>query len=86
MDAGGQRGPDAARDLEARGDDRDAVLMVSTVLSGLHGIDGAALSVPSIVSASGAHPIERTPFDDGELERLHASADALHRAAAGLRG
>jgi L-lactate dehydrogenase len=63
------------------------VLTVSTVLSGLHGIDGAAaLSVPSIISASGAHPIERTPFDDGELERLHASADALHRAAAGLRG
>ena len=56
------------------------------MLSGLHGIDGAALSVSSIVSASGAHPIERTSFDDGELERLHASADALHRAAAGLRG
>ena len=62
------------------------MLAVSTVLSGLHGIDGAARSVPSIVSASGAHPIERTPFDDDELERLHASADALHRAAAGLRG
>lgn len=72
------------------------MLTVSIVRSGLHGIDGAALSVPSIISASGhpiertpfdgAHPIERTPFDDGELERLHASADALHRAAAGLRG
>ena len=73
------------------------MLTVSIVLSGLHGIDGAALSVPSIISASGgtpssglrstgAHPIERTPFDDGELERLHASADTLHRAAAGLRG
>jgi len=35
---------------------------VSTVLSGLHGIDGVALSVPTLVSGDGAAPLSETPF------------------------
>ena len=36
------------------------MLTVSIVLSGLHGIDGAALSVPSIISASGGTVIDQS--------------------------
>lgn len=79
-------GLSSARIVEAILGDENAVLNVSTVLTDFHGIDGVALSVPSIVNASGAHPIRETPFDDGELEKLRASAAALEKAAAGLRG
>ena len=56
---------------------------VSTVLSDYHGIDGIALSVPSIVSASGVRPIRETPFSAQEEARLQASGDAL-RSLAGV--
>ncbi|WP_422115250.1 L-lactate dehydrogenase [Brachybacterium sp. UNK5269] len=79
-------GLSSARIVEAILGDENAVLNVSTVLTDFHGIDGVALSVPCIVNASGAHPIRETPFEDEELTKLRASAAALERAAAGLRG
>lgn len=78
-------GLSSARIVEAILHDEHAVMPVSTVLDGFHGIDGVALSVPSIVSASGAVPIRNTTFSEGELSLLRGSAEALRSAAASLR-
>jgi len=78
-------GLSSARIVEAILRDEHAVMPVSTVLRDFHGIDGVALSVPSIVSARGAVPIPETDFSDGELALLRRSADALREVAASLR-
>ena len=78
-------GLSSARIIEAILNDERAVMPVSTVLSRFHGVDGVALSVPSVVSATGAVPICETRFDDRELELFHASADALKKVADSLR-
>lgn len=78
-------GLSSARIVEAILHDEHAVMPVSTVLEDFHGIDGVALSVPSIVSASGAVPIRNTSFSEGELSLLRGSAEALRSAAASLR-
>lgn len=78
-------GLSSARIVEAILGDENAVLNVSTVLSDFHGIDGVALSVPSIVNSSGAHPIYETPFDEQEIAKLRESAAALEKVAADLR-
>ncbi|MFE1647008.1 L-lactate dehydrogenase [Microbacterium sp. P01] len=79
-------GLSSARIAEAILQDEHAVMPVSTVLDGFHGLSGVALSVPSIVSASGAFPIPETPFSDDELGLLRRSADALREVADSLRG
>lgn len=78
-------GLSSARIVEAILSDEHAVMPVSTVLRDFHGLEGVALSVPSIVSAKGAVPIRNTSFSDGELALLRQSADALTAAAASLR-
>ncbi|MFJ6531228.1 L-lactate dehydrogenase [Microbacterium sp. NPDC091662] len=78
-------GLSSARIVEAILSDEHAVMPVSTVLRDFHGLDGVALSVPSIVSAAGAVPIRNTSFSEGELALLRQSADALTAAAATLR-
>jgi L-lactate dehydrogenase len=78
-------GLSSARIVEAILRDEHAVMPVSTVLRDFHGIDGVALSVPSIVSAAGAVPIRTTAFSDRELELLRQSADALTGVAASLQ-
>lgn len=78
-------GLSSARIIEAILNDEHAVMPVSTVLRDFHGVDGVALSVPSIVSASGAVPIRATTFSDDERARLRHSADALTSVAASLR-
>ncbi|MDF2507830.1 MAG: L-lactate dehydrogenase [Microbacterium sp.] len=78
-------GLSSARIVEAILRDEHAVMPVSTVLRDFHGLDGVALSVPSIVSAKGAFPIRNTSFSSEELALLRQSADALQAAAANLR-
>ncbi|MEV4667507.1 L-lactate dehydrogenase [Microbacterium sp. LWO12-1.2] len=78
-------GLSSARIVEAILRDEHAVMPVSTVLHDFHGLDGVALSVPSIVSATGAIPIRNTTFSDEELGLLRRSADALAGVAASLR-
>lgn len=78
-------GLSSARIVEAILRDEHAVMPVSTVLHDFHGIDGIALSVPSIVSATGAVPVRNTPFSDAELALLRRSADALEAAVGELR-
>lgn len=79
-------GLSSARIIEAILRDEHAVMPVSPVLHGFHGIDGVALSVPSVVSAAGARPIAETRFDDRETELFHRSAAALREVADSLRG
>ncbi|TQK17771.1 L-lactate dehydrogenase [Microbacterium sp. SLBN-154] len=77
-------GLSSARIIEAVLGDEHAVMPVSTVLRDFHGVDGVALSVPSIVSASGATPVRETTFSDHELELFHRSAAAIHDVARSL--
>jgi L-lactate dehydrogenase len=79
-------GLSSARIIEAILRDERAVMPVSPVLRDFHGVDGVALSVPSIVSAAGAEPIRETQFDAHELELLHASAETLKQVVDSLRG
>src|SRR5690625_7424947 len=74
-------GLSSARIVEAILRDENAVLNVAPVLSDFHGIDGVALSVPSIVNSTGAHPILETPFSAQELGKLRSSAEALMAVA-----
>ena len=66
-----------ARIVEAVLGDEHAVLPVSTVLGGIRGIDGMALSLPSVVGGDGAHPVAETPMSVDEELLLAASADAI---------
>lgn len=77
-------GLSSARIVEAILHDEHAVMPVSTVLHDFHGINGVALSVPSIVSASGAVPVANSPFSDEELTLLRHSADSIAAAVADL--
>ena len=79
-------GLSSARIVEAVLNDEHAVMPVSTVLHDYHGVDGIALSVPSIVSASGAVPIAPTPYSADELTLLRRSADVLRTVVDSLRG
>lgn len=79
-------GLSSARIIEAILRDEHAVMPVSPVLHDFHGVDGVALSVPSVVSATGAVPVRETQFDERELDLFHRSADALRQVADSLRG
>jgi L-lactate dehydrogenase len=73
-------GLSGARIVEALLRDDNAVLPVSTVLSGLYGISGVALSLPSVVGRGGVHRVLETPMDDDELAALRHSADTLRHS------
>ena len=70
-------GLSGARIVEALLGDEHAVLPVSTVLSGIRGLEGVALSLPSVVSGDGARPVAETPMSADEEGLLAASADAI---------
>jgi L-lactate dehydrogenase len=78
-------GLSSARIVEAVLGDEHAVMPVSTVLHDFHGVSGVALSVPSIVNATGATPIAETTFSEHELALFHHSAEALRAVADTLR-
>ena len=73
-------GLSGARIVEALLRDDKAVLPVSTVLDGQHGISGVALSLPSVVGRGGVHTVLEMPMDDGELAALQHSADTLRHS------
>jgi len=70
-------GLSGARIVEAVLADERSILPVSSVLHGYRGIDGVALSVPSIVGAGGVQRILDTPMDDRETGQLQHSAQTL---------
>jgi L-lactate dehydrogenase len=77
-------GLSGARIVEAILRDEGAVLPVSSVLDGYHGVSGVALSVPSVVDATGVRRVIDVPFDDDEHEWFQTSADAMRTSLAAL--
>lgn len=77
-------GLSGARIVEAVLGDAKAILPVSSVLSGQEGIDGIALSLPSVVGRNGVEQVLDVPLDAYERGRLHASAEALATTLASL--
>ncbi|MDY6055007.1 L-lactate dehydrogenase [Micrococcus sp.] len=77
-------GVSAARLIEAILKDQQVVLPVSTVQSGVLGLNDVALSLPSIVGANGVTQVLTPRLDEAEIARLHASAEALRATAASL--
>ena len=75
-------GVSSARIVEAILRDERAVLPVSSILTGQHGLSGLALSLPTIVGRGGIERVLEVPMEEHELARLHASAEAI---AASLR-
>lgn len=75
-------GLSAARIVEAVLRDERSILPVSSVLHGYRGIDGVALSVPSIVGAGGVQRVLDISLDAREEELLQGSADALRSSIA----
>ncbi|WP_308423481.1 hypothetical protein [Agromyces bauzanensis] len=73
-----------ARIVEAVLRDVRAVMPVSTVLGGVHGLEDVALSVPCVVGGDGAVAIEETPFSPEERRPLHASAGAIRASVDAL--
>ncbi|MEZ0340397.1 L-lactate dehydrogenase [Mycobacterium sp. pV006] len=70
-------GLSSARIVEAILGDQHRVLPVSTVQRGVYGIEGVALSLPTVVTADGAGSVLDVPLDRAEADGLHASAETL---------
>ncbi len=75
-------GLSGARIVEAVLRDERSILPVSSVLHGYRGIEGVALSVPSIVGAGGVQRVLDVTLDAREEELLQRSADALRTSIA----
>ena len=70
-------GLSAARIVEAILRDEHAILPVSSVLERYHDAAGVALSVPSVVGASGVEAVLEMTFDASEEQRFNDSAAAV---------
>ena len=68
--------------LEAVLRDQHAILPVSTVLDGPHGLHDVALSLPCVVGRHGVERVIPLELDEAERARLEASAEALRATAA----
>ena len=64
--------------------DERAVLPVSVVLDGQYGLEGLALSIPSIVGRNGLKEILEIPLSGEERQALDASARQMKAAIASL--
>lgn len=72
------------RIVEAVIRDEQAVLPVSTLLTGQYGIDGVYLSLPCVIGAGGVERVLEPQLDPAELTALTASAQVLRDGAATL--
>ena len=77
-------GLSTARIVEAVLGDQHRVMPVSTVQHGAYGIDGVALSLPTVVSAHGAGQVLEVPLAVSELLGLQRSAATLREVQATL--
>nr|WP_298985908.1 L-lactate dehydrogenase [uncultured Micrococcus sp.] len=68
--------------LEAVLRDQHAILPVSTVLDGPHGLHDVALSLPAVVGRAGVERVIPLELDAAETAKLQASAAALRATAA----
>ena len=77
-------GLSTARIIEAVLGDQNRVLPISTVQTGAYQMTEVALSLPTLVSASGAGSVLEVPLAVNELLGLQGSARTLREAAASL--
>ena len=77
-------GLSGARIIEAVLRDEGAILPVSSVLQDYRGVSGLALSVPSVVDASGVSRVIDVPFSAHEEELFARSAHALRETLEAL--
>ena len=75
-------GLSGARIVEAVLQDEQRILPVSSVLRGYHGIDGVALSLPTIVGAGGVQRVLDVTLDEREEQQLQHSAETLRTSIA----
>ena len=57
--------------------DQHTVMTVSSPLSGEYGVDGIAISMPTIVGRSGVEEVLDLPLSEAELKAFQASAQTL---------
>lgn len=67
----------ASRIVAAIMDNEDAVLTVSSSLSGEYGLKNVALSLPCVINTNGIDRVIALHPDDEEVMKLNASAEAL---------
>lgn len=70
-----------ARVIEAILGDENAVLPVTSLLDGLHGLHNVCLSLPSLVDRNGVAAVLDVPMSEHELSQLAASAAAVRSVA-----
>lgn len=61
-----------------------SILPLSSVIDDVHGIKDVALSMPCIVSREGIEGVVPVPMSDGEITKLHASAERLKDSLSSL--
>lgn len=79
-------GLSASRICEAIIRNERAVMPVSSIMHGQHGINDVALSLPSVIGAGGIEQVLDTPMSKEEVARLHASADAILQGFRAISG
>ena len=61
-----------------------SILPMSSVIDDVHGVKNVALSMPCIVSREGIEGVVPVPMSDGEITKLHASAERLKDSLSSL--
>lgn len=61
-----------------------SILPLSSVIDDVHGVKDVALSMPCIVSREGIEGVVPVPMSDGEITKLHASAERLKDSLSSL--
>lgn len=61
-----------------------SILPLSSVIDDVHGVKNVALSMPCIVSREGIEGVVPVPMSDGEITKLHASAERLKDSLSSL--
>ncbi|MDE5763657.1 MAG: L-lactate dehydrogenase [Ruminococcus sp.] len=64
--------------------DSSNILTVSSLVSGRYGIDDVCLSLPCVIGGHGVEKEVSPTLTDAEMEKLHASADALKKVLSSL--
>lgn len=61
-----------------------SILPLSSVIDDVHGVKDVALSMPCVVSREGIEGVVPVPMSDGEITKLHASAERLKDSLSSL--
>ena len=64
--------------------DEKSILPISSMIHGMYGINGIALSIPAILGEDGIEAHVPIPLNDAEMAKLHHSADTLKETAGTL--